>query len=746
LSSWIDAWIRNVQNQLLTLTRSLTTQEMIQEFSVTKKPVSSTIPVTTGSSSKKKKKPTSQPTPQGVPQGVPAPANPSAVTTTKKPKTKKPKQPSETQPSGESASDFTFSNKGRQLMDVRRIRELESHFENLQQQILRGDMSVEDLNASLWIDIAAIISGTTVQSTLLQQLFYLIELTSSITTSATALQQRQEQPSLSPFDPSATTGTLNTFISLLNNPPKYKKGKIKNLPQRSSHTTIINKKVKVKQSESSGSVSTQATTIKISIKGGTGATTSTSSGSTPSPSALLLHGGDDLPGLDGDIEMQEHMMSALTRLYYCEQMVYQKQWLDLNQIEGGQYLVHIFYKWLQSLLSCKIPLPMDTEEDENANADKTIAPQPVEKVDATAAITVCTKNDLARKLMLFFVLRQMQNIRIVLSRPRHVQNFPSEASDVDMTSSHHHHHHQHHQLTQSPEDEQTLFENCTKLELLLSHLFFDGSASDNTLTEFGRLVLSGKEPWFIYTLVQETGRLISNIYNLAQRRYHQDLHHILQLVFKFLSHKEAQWVPVAQCIAQLASLNYTDLAKKSLLQLKGAVSSTPEAQKNSQLEELFDHITKVVQEQEQIQQNSPTRRNSPVTPTKGVSPSGGYNYYSSHISPSRKSPPGYHSHHYQAPHHGYHPYMTQGHTYGRNPYTPQHSGMHGFGNLPPQQSPTSTHPYSSNPYTSAVQHMQQQQHGYAYYPQQSPKQYPPQPSPQQRTDYHSDDSKDRMEE
>src|SRR5687768_16025387 len=56
---WLDAWIRNVQNQLLTLTSSLTTQEIIQEFSVTRKPISSTPTTTSSSSSKKKKKPVS---------------------------------------------------------------------------------------------------------------------------------------------------------------------------------------------------------------------------------------------------------------------------------------------------------------------------------------------------------------------------------------------------------------------------------------------------------------------------------------------------------------------------------------------------------------------------------------------------------------------------------------------------------------------------------------------------------------
>jgi hypothetical protein len=370
-------------------------------------------------------------------------------------------------------------------------------------------------------------------------------------------------------------------------------------------------------------------------------------------------------------------------------------------------------------------------------------------------MTICSKNSLARELTLFFLLRQLQNIRIILSRPRHIQNFPSEASDVDMTSNHHHHQHQHHQLTQSSDDDQKLFENCTKLELLLSHLFFN---DDNSLTEFAKLVLVGKESWFIHTLVQETSRLIANINNLSQRRYHQDISHILQIVFKLLASKQVQWVPVAQCIAQLASLSYTDLAKKCLLQLQDTVAFTADASKNPQLEELFEQITKIIHEQEQDQMSPGHKKSSPQTP-KGASPQG-YNYYSSHISPGRKSPPGYH--HYQSPqsHHGYHPYMNQPayHTGGRNPY--QHS-MHGFGNMPPQQSPTGTtphqhNPYVTNPYSSAVQQMYGGYSG-GYYPQHSPQQSPkqqypspqsspqqsPQQSPQPRTE---EKPSDKMEE
>ncbi|KAL0480176.1 NELF-B, partial [Acrasis kona] len=43
LCSWIEPWMRNVQNQLLTLTTTMVTQEIIQEFSVTRKMASPTI-------------------------------------------------------------------------------------------------------------------------------------------------------------------------------------------------------------------------------------------------------------------------------------------------------------------------------------------------------------------------------------------------------------------------------------------------------------------------------------------------------------------------------------------------------------------------------------------------------------------------------------------------------------------------------------------------------------------------------
>lgn len=285
-------------------------------------------------------------------------------------------------------------------------------------------------------------------------------------------------------------------------------------------------------------------------------------------------------------------------------------------------------------------------------------------------------------MILFTVLRFLNNIRIVLSRPRQIQNFPSEASDVDMTSSHRH---QHHQLTQSAEDEQMIYENCKKLELLVTHLFFerhsDEKTVDDALTELGKFVLSGEEQEFLSTLVQETSRLIANIRNLGLRQYHQDLQYILQLVFRFLQNKETQWVPVAQCITQLASLNYIDLAKRSLAQLKSTVSSNAEAQKNSKMEELFDHITKIIQENEQHL----AQKGSPVTPGRGVSP-GSYYY-----SPTR-------THYYPPYHHGYHPYVTSNHQhshpYGRHAYTSNPYMQHNV----PQQSSGGSHPYASNPY------------------------------------------------
>ncbi len=347
---WVDAWIRSVQNQLLTLTGSLTTQEMVQEFSVTRKQVSAVPPPSAASTNKKKKKPTQ-------------PAS----------------KPKSLEHQGDSMNDFTFSNKGRQLMDIRRIKELEAHFDQVQQQILDEDTLVDDIDESLWGDLSAILSGTSVQSTVLQQLYYLIELTSSISTSAHNIQQKQEQqaPQSLSFDPAAVSGTINGFISLLNHPPKYKKGKIKNMPVRGAHTTIINKKVKVKPVDSTGS-QTGPTTIKISIKGGAAPTAPpVSSSNTPSPSALLLHGGDDQPGLDGDIEMQEHMMSALTKLYFSEQIAMNKQWTDLSQIEGGFYLVYMFYKWLQNMASCRIPLPVDVEEESGNMSTSPVSPPPI---------------------------------------------------------------------------------------------------------------------------------------------------------------------------------------------------------------------------------------------------------------------------------------------------------------------------------------------------------------------------------
>lgn len=83
--------------------------------------------------------------------------------------------------------------------------------------------------------------------------------------------------------------------------------------------------------------------------------------------------------------MQEHMMSALTRLYYFGQPQH-KQWVELGMIEGGSYLVHVFYKWLQNVLSCKIPLPMEKEEvvDTSSNTPTSITPTTSSPVSATA--------------------------------------------------------------------------------------------------------------------------------------------------------------------------------------------------------------------------------------------------------------------------------------------------------------------------------------------------------------------------
>ncbi|KAL0480177.1 NELF-B [Acrasis kona] len=535
-------------------------------------------------------------------------------------------------------------------MDVRRMRDLESHLD------AANNTNNEQLHST------CIMSGSCVKTTILQQLFYLIELTCSITLHTRSIKEPDH--------------AQQSFITLLNNPPKYKKGRIKGVTSRHS---VVTKKVKVNSSPHSLPVTNQSTTPSGVIPSSSSAPSTTTIKISIKGSSNPTNIEDDL---DGDSELQESMTSALTKMY---NVCVCSKWDHLEKIEGGPYLQYSFYKWIQSLLYCKVVVPEFFHDEENSNHPTPIAVVigQEEKIDVSMILTVCAKSQLARQITLFMILRFLQNVRMLLSRPRDGVQINESSMDVDVTPSSSVNSNSHH-MFQLSEETCMLYENLFKLIACLRSLFFenvdepDVDREDGTssviVSKFGLFVVQ-EEDWFVTTLREEMSRLVVNLNNSVRLR--QDGVKVVRMIFDLLSTDPNQWVFVGKCISRLVVMDHVELARRRCARLRWIAHHTESTQKDV-LQPVLDGIESKI-----LKVLSQTSPNSPSTPNSANSRD------SFHTSPS-------HSRNYQQ--HAYHPYARKNsnpNPYTQQPRTPPAGITQGFGNLPPSHSTTT---YSNNAY------------------------------------------------
>ncbi|KAF0981047.1 hypothetical protein FDP41_012835 [Naegleria fowleri] len=487
---WLDAWIRTVHANLLNYVFVEHSEDIRNNLTYSK------LTPTLGTS--------------GSSGSLTSATASTATKTTKKPKkggktgkAKIKKEEPENPPVGQQATDVLKTDSKQQIVvagidsenltlkdffDIRRMKELRHFFDNVSPE------------SEVWGDIAVICRSPFISNTLLQQIFYLLEFIYS---------QHPNMPS-------------ETLDRVLLSIPIKQKNKRKATEQQQEEISSSKKKTKVKATkEPTVNTNTKGTTIKISFKPSESAsspeeettptpvptTSQATMDTSPVPTVSLPPGA--LPAYLSFLEDAHNVndfaeyIETLTRLYYAgekaQSMLKGKMPFQLPPLPD--YLFE-FYPFIQRLL-------FSTEATPGSNVT----------IDIPAFQEQFKKHSLARKLLLFSVLRFHQNARIANC------NLHRTISGYDISNEH--------QETQpksqaeqkkkdddiekfrsidTPHDGAVYAANLNKFRYLFKALFLEGNTTELSL--FAKTVIQ-REFNFIDSLIADCTRLVKDIHQYS---------------------------------------------------------------------------------------------------------------------------------------------------------------------------------------------------------------------------------------